>query len=219
MKKLNNPVLIGAVLLLVTTTSLLSQSISQYYTAMPDILNPVLSKKQRWELLEYYKAEMGDSIENRFGNQSHIVSLDTINNHILVQNTGISTFEMMLFENGGDTLIGIIKTVCAPICQSSIDFYNPQWQKRPDIKFNFPKANDWVCIEKLNEAGLTQENVRNALNTSFISLAFKRETNEITAKNNSLEFLDKENREKLAAVVDEKDFVYQLERGEWVKTP
>lgn len=194
-----------------------AQKIDQYYVAMPDVLNPVIGKQQRLELLEYFKAEMGDSIENRFGNQTHVLSLDTLNNHILVQNTDVSTFEMMLFENAGDTIIGIIKTVCAPICQSTIEFYNQQWQKRSDMPFTFPKASEWINADKLKEAGRNDKELRNMLSTSFVSLTFNNKTKEIVAKNNSLEFLEKEQREELTPMLNDTNFVYQYKNGSWMK--
>jgi len=194
-----------------------SQNIEHFYVGMPNVLNPILTQQQRFELLEFFKADMGDSITNRFGTQTRILALDTLNNHILTQNTDISTFEMKMIVANADTIIGIIRTVCAPICQSTIEFYNTRWKKRENIQFTFPEAAEWINAEKLKESGFNPENVRNALNTSFISLSFNPETSEIRATNNSLEFLDEREREKITPLMNEDAFVYRYERGKWVR--
>ena len=214
-KTVKQTVSIAIVLLAIQT--LQSQNIERYYVEMPNILNPVTTRQQRAELLEYFNTGMGDSIENRFGMQTRILMLDTLNNHILIQNTDISTFEMKIIIAQTDTFIGIIKTVCTPICLSTIDFYSLQWKKRDDITFNFPKSVDWINEEKLSASALNTENVRNALNTSFISLSFNSETSQINATNNSLEFLDRERKKQLTPLMNDAIFVYFYQDGSWVK--
>lgn len=204
-----------AAILCIAISCAFAQKIDHYYVEMPDMLNPVISKQQRMELLEYFKADMGDSIENRFNKQTRIFSLDTINNHILVQNTDVSTFEMKLLESNNDTIIGIIKTICAPICRSTVDFYNLNWQKRPDIAFKYPKTTDWIAADKIDES--EYENIRNILNADFISLSFDSISNNIIAKNNTLEFLDAKDKEQLTPIIKNIDFIYQYESNKWIK--
>lgn len=205
-----------------------SRNIEHFFITMPNIVNPILTQQQRFELLEFFKADMGDSITNRFGTQTRILVLDTLNNHILVQNTDISTFEMLTVISETDTIISIIRTVCAPICQSNIEFFDTRWEKRSDITFTFPEAVDWINAEKLENSSLSFANVRNALNTSFISLSFfipspyhKSQIYEINATNNSLEFLDEKERKLLAPLMNDGvliyGYLYPSNSGQWMK--
>ncbi len=179
--------LISIIILAGTMVSLHSQKIDHFYVEMPEILNPVINKKQRLELLEYFKAGMGDSIENRFGKQTYLADMDTIHNHILVKNTDISLFEMKMIQSGNDTIIGLIQTVCTPICQSVINFYDTRWNKYPGITFNFPEAKEWIDKDKVQNPELTIVDINNLFGTSFISLSFDPEKTrfwqEITALN------------------------------------
>ena len=213
-------------ILLFAMQPLQSQNIERHFVEMPNVLNPIVNRQQRFELLEFFKAEMGDSITNRFGTQTRMLVLDTLNNHILVQNTEISTFEMKMIVERNDTIIGIIRTVCAPICQSTIDFYNTRWEKRNDITVTFPEAVDWINKEKLSESALNPENVRNALSTSFISLSFfipspNSRIYEINATNNSLEFLDEKERKLLVPLMNDGVLIYGYlfpnNSGRWMK--
>ena len=200
------------------TQILQAQRIEQIYIQMPEVLNPVISRQQRFELLEYYKANMGDSIQNRFGTQTRILKLDAENNHIIVQNTDISRFEIKLIPHRNDTIIGIIRTVCVPICQSSIEFFSMNWQRRTDITFVFPQAKEWINEEKVRKLSLHAQNVRNALSTSFVSLTFNSETSEIHATNHSIAFLDQAQQEELAPVMNDAAFIFRLKNNrKWTR--
>jgi len=130
--------------LLLCFDGMVAQTVDKFYVDMPDALNPTLSKQNRMELLEYHKAASGDSIANRFGNMAYLLSLDTISNYRLVKNTSNSTFEMLLIAvNDSVQSIGIIRTICGPICQSSVEFYDTAWHQIP-LQFNAPKAVDWL---------------------------------------------------------------------------
>ena len=206
MKKLINILF----LVFFTTQILHAQRIEQVFVQMPDVLNPVISRQQRVELLEFFKAEMGDSIRNRFGTQTRLLKLDAENNHIVLQNTDISTIEIKLIPHRNDTIIGFIRTVCSQICQSSISFFNLRWQPRVDISFTFPQAVDWIIPEQLAESNLNSRQVQNILQTGFISLAFDGATNQIIATNNSLQFLDQTNQELIAPLMNNVTLMYRL---------
>ncbi|WP_163630226.1 DUF3256 family protein [Paludibacter sp. 221] len=213
MQKIN----IAVILFLLLPLSLSAQQgIEALYIEMPEILNPVISEKQRHELLEYYKADMGDSIMNRFGTQTHMLSLDTLNHYLSVRNTDVSVFEMKMFENNTDTLIGIIKTVCTPVCMSVVNFYNTKWRE-VNLNFTLPKTTDWIDKDKFAQSGLEEQNVRNALSTNFISLTFSANEDKIIAKNNILLFLDETDKEIYAPLLKTEDIIYRLTEGKWGK--
>lgn len=194
-----------------------SQGIDSIYINMPDALNPTLSKKNRMELIEYYKVRQNDSITNRFGNQVRIVARDTIQQRLVIQNTPNSTFEMMLIKKSETAyLIGIIRTVCAPVCSSSIRFYNSNWNMS-NIQFKIPKATEWINKDSLAESTLDKKWVESILNDSFISLSFSADKHEIIAQNNILDFLSDIDRKAIAPLLINKSFSYKLVEKSWVK--
>lgn len=213
MKKLNKLKIQIVINILFVPFFINAQQISKFYISMPEILDPVLSQKQRYELLEYAKSGLGDKVSNKFNQQTIITQLDTINNYIQVKNTESSTFEMFLFENNSETVIGVIKTVCSPICQSHINFYNTNWQKHP-IDLKMPSATDWLT-SNIND--FEKNNLYNILSVSFISLQYDPISKNIIAQNNSLEYLDTQEKEKLEDKVIKKDFIYTFQNGNWTK--
>lgn len=206
------------IVLLFVFSSLCAQSgVEQYYINLPVQVEPATTSKQRTELLEYYKPEMADSIANRFNGQVHLLEFDDQYGYMKLQNTPVSVMEIKLFSNSQDTIIGIIKTVCTPICQSQVNFYSTQWQKREDVKLTMPKAIDWMDEKKVKNSEFTMENLINTFQANFISLSFNPQKDEIIAVNNSLQFLDDYKQEKYVPLFLEAPIVFRLENKRWVK--
>ena len=196
-----------------------SQSIEDLYVKMPDILNPTLSSQNRLELLEYYKAHQTDTTLNRYGNQVMLLVLDTLNKRLVVRNTPNSTFEMKVnYLKDSIPYIGIIRTICAPVCQSTIEFYDTAWNVIP-LQFTMPKAILW-----LNESGnstdmIDQNWVKKSLETGFVTLNFSTANNEIIAKNNTLDFLSEADRKIIKPLIADKPIIYNLQNQIWTQKP
>lgn len=185
--------LVGTAVMCVT----LAQTVDRFYAGMPDVLDPVLSKQQRVELLEYVKADMGDSIANRFGKQTHLEVLDTLNHRLVVRNTDVSTLEMKLLVQPGDTLIALIRTVCVPVCRSVMKVYDTRWNERADVYVPVPRSVEWLDEAKVRQAGLEVQNFRNMLTADFVTLAFDTTGQMLCARNHIMDYLEKAEREKL----------------------
>lgn len=196
-----------------------SQSVDSFFKKMPDILNPTLSSQNRLELIEYYKAHQGDSILNRFGKKATLKLLDLQNQHLIIQNTPSSTFEMKVNRMIDSTpYIGIIRTMCAPICQSTVEFYDTAWNVLP-LKFNTPKTIEWIDARKIDFLGVDTTWVKKTLDISFITLTFANEDNVLCAKNNTLDFVSAEDRKILKQLVSTKEFLIKLRGKTWLCEP
>ena len=207
-------------LMILSGLGVFSQNIEKCYINMPERLNPVVPQKSRMELLEYRKAGQTDSIQNRFGNQVVLQVFDTLNNRIVVKNTESTTFEMKLLKvDDGVPVIGIIRTVCSPICQSAVEFYDTAWNVIP-LQFAIPKAIAWINPDKLAErTELDKSWVSNVLENSFISLRFDVTNQQIVATNNSAEFLSDNDRKVVLPVLDSQPVIYELKGRIWVRRP
>ena len=195
--------------------SSMSQTIEKWYVNMPDFINPTLTKQNRLELLEYHKAGKGDSIANRFGNQAYLLSLDTLQQQIVVKNTPSSAFEMKILNlEDGTAVLGIIRTVCAPVCMSSVEFYDTAWNVIP-IQFNMPKAIEWVSVDSIPSEKLDIKWVKSLMEISFISLRFSDKDQSIVAKNNTMDFISEEDRKVIAPYVSDKTISFELKERTW----
>ncbi len=201
------------------THCLTAQTVESLYISMPDGLNPVLTKQNRLELLEYYKAKQGDTITNRFGGQTRLLFFDSIQSCLIIQNTQNSRFEMKVFKIDSITpAIGIIRTVCSPICQSVVEFYDTAWNNIP-ITFTLPKATEWMNTENSQSANLDRKWVEKQLETSFVALSFSRNYLGIIATNNTLEFLSDDDRKQISPLLSDKPILYNFKGKIWIQKP
>ena len=192
-----------------------SQTIEKWYVNMPNVLNPTLSRQNRLELLEYYKAGQGDSVTNRFEHKSFLLNLDTLNQRILVQNTPTSTFEMKMLTLGDSTkAVGIIRTVCAPVCQSTIELYDTAWNLIPE-QFTLPKAIEWLDVPGIPTDKLDVQWAKSLMEVGFITLRFSDKKQEIVAKNNTLDFLSEDDKKVIAPYVTNKPILFELKGRTW----
>lgn len=213
-----NSLLLGCCLL-ICSQGIRSQTIEQLYVNMPDVLNPTLTKQNRMELLAYHKVKQSDSITNRFGHQSYLLNLDTLNQEILVKNTPSTTFGMKILRLEDSTrIVGIIRSVCAPVCQSSVEFYDTAWNQIP-VKFTMPKAIEWLDVKSIPTDKIDLQWAIHLMGTGFISLRFSEKGQQISAKNNTLDFLSEEDRKVIAPYVADKTIVFELKGRTWQQIP
>jgi len=198
----------------------IAQNVEKLYTTMPDVMSPTLSKQNRLELIEYFKSDHGDSITNRFGkNSAHLLVLDSLNGFIQVKTTSSSSIAMKIFRlNDNKPIIGVIRSVCGPICQSSIEFHDTLWMPI-SLQFTIPKAVEWLNEAKVNNANLDLKWVKSVLQNSFVSLSFDLVNANIIAKNNSVAFMSEEDRKLIAPLLDDKPITLELINNTWQRKP
>lgn len=194
-----------------------AQRIENLYINMPDGLNPVLTKQNRLELIEYQKAGQDDSVTNRFGKPSHLLFLDTLQQSLAVRNTSGSTFEMKLIKlTDSKPAIGIIRTVCAPVCQSTVEFYDTAWARLP-LRFTMPRATEWINTDSIAPADPDYKWVETMLATGYMSLRFGKNDDSIIVENNTLQILSEADRKVIGPMMLQKLFTYRLRGQAWVK--
>ncbi len=166
------------------------KDVADYFVDMPLYLIPTLESSYRMELVENYQTSGKDTVQNMFGTTVKLLSLDTLNQHIRLQATTNSKFEMQLFKQNNDTIIGIINTVCAPICSSYIKFFDTEWK---EVMYKFPEYNytNWLKKDNTSEQN---ELVAKLLKVNFIELSFNPKEQAVEVKNNSLEYLGEEDK-------------------------
>lgn len=199
-------------LILIAINSFSQSDISTCFIRMPDDLCPSLTAKNKHELLEYHKAAMGDSIENRLGEFSYLQKLDSLNGHLVLKPTANTRLELKLLKNS--SVIAMIRTACAPICHSTIQFYDTAWNS-VEMGFVPPQAIDWLLAANDKEMSFDPNHASNLLSTSFVSLRFDNES--IVASNHTIDFISVDDKDKLKSVMNQSDIIFQFNNGSWTR--
>lgn len=189
---------LSALLMLINFT-VQPKDVADYFIDMPSYLMPTFESSYRVELLENHLESGRDSLENLFGTKVVLLELDTINQHIVLQSTSSSRFEMQIIEHQNDTLIGIINTVCGPVCSSYIQFFDIEWK---EVKVDFPKHDitQWLKADNSPEENKI---VKDLVKVSFVDLYFNPKEKVVEVKNNSSEYLSKEDRTVVSGLLTE----------------
>ncbi|HRZ96228.1 MAG TPA: DUF3256 family protein [Paludibacter sp.] len=205
-----------AILLLYVTLAN-AQNIDSLFVNMPDNINPVLNKMNRKEMLSNVKLLRNDSTLNVFMKYSKLLKYDSLENHIRIRNSALSTFEMKKFrtENGVE-LIGVIRTFGDTIKSSNITFYNTNWTVN-QLQFQMPEASNWLDKNGLSNSTLDITWAENQLLTSFIALNFIDKGLKIEAKNNTYYYLSDETKKTLKPFLTDKIMKYVYADKKWVK--
>ncbi len=183
-------------------------TVDAIYQNMPSEHSLLLNSQQRLELLEYYKAGQCDSVKNVFGNWAYVDTLDVDNGYLKISPTAGTMFEMKLFCTAADSLlrIGIIETVCAPVCSSVVTFYDESWSPVECICPHFV-FDDFVQIP-ITEV----QSVKNScaemytdLQPIFVSAEFSQHSDNIVFRNNTIKTLPIEKQDKYAPFIINKE--------------
>jgi len=162
---MNSKIIFTGFLLNVAIHLIQGQTASELFVILPEPALLPLTVSDRLNLIDLYKAEEEATIENRFDDSCSILRLT--DDYLQIQ-TGGNTVELFLLPMINDSkIVGLIQTVCAPVCDSRLDFYTISWKKLTASSFvTFADKYDFL------KKGIRPEDekVKNALIPFDISL-------------------------------------------------
>lgn len=141
-----------------------AQEMRTIFIEMPDSVIPLLTHSNRADCVDFLDAKMRARVTNRLDGHSELLQLTT--DYLKMQLTDHTSLQMKLLpRTSGDTIICMIKTVCAEACDSRIQFYTKKWQqispctklfKKPRIKDFFTNDNSLEKILRIADMYLVE---------------------------------------------------------------
>lgn len=125
--------------------ALQAQEAKTCFKNMPDSICPLLSAVNRADFIDFLESKMKAEVTNSFGGKSEMTELSP--DYIRVQMTPQSTWQMKLLPvNDSTKVICTVSTVCAPACDSHINFYTTDWKELPAASFlpALPAMDDFI---------------------------------------------------------------------------
>lgn len=174
--------------LIASCSTLFGQSASVYFEIIPEQHLLQIESNRRKDMVDMKKAGQKAVVRNRLGGKSELTHLT--DNYLRIQTSDNGVFEMKLFPYGTDEqMIGVIKTTCAPACDSEISFYTTTWQPL-NIKdhFDVPTRISFVkdSVDR-NDPAFKQ--AFRSIDMDVVKLEFDTLSNNVIATQQYKEFL------------------------------
>lgn len=138
--------------LIASCTTLLGQSAAVYFEIIPEQHLLQIESNRRKDMLDMKKAGQLARVPNRLGGTSELT--DLTDRYLRIETSVNNTFEMKLYpyqngeqknEQSEEQMIAVIKTTCAPVCDSEISFYTTTWEPLAlSQHFTMPDRNSFV---------------------------------------------------------------------------
>lgn len=137
-------ILAGALLTLALFAG--AQDMKTMFINMPDSLSPLFTKVNRADFADFLESNMKAQVKNKFDKKSEMKILTK--DYLLLETTPQSTLEMKLLPlNDSLKVLCMVKTVCAPACDSQVRFFDTVWRELSVSGFvTFPKADDFYQL-------------------------------------------------------------------------
>lgn len=174
--------------LIASCSALFGQSASVYFEIIPEQHLLQIESNRRKDMLDMKKAGQPAIVPNRLGGTSEMT--DLTDKYLRIRTSENGVFEMKLFPYGADEqMIGVIKTTCAPVCDSEIAFYTTTWEPiAMKDHFELPVRMSFVKDSVDRTDPLFRQAFR-SIDMDMIKLEFDSLSNSVTATQQYKEYL------------------------------
>jgi hypothetical protein len=183
------------------------QTAGELFMSLPESELPTLNETNRLDLIDLYKAGQEAAVVNQLGDSSVIRQLT---DDYLEVKTGNYTLELLILRMVNDSkIVSLIKTVCAPVCDSYMEFYTTSWRKLDTNLFISPADKSWFVKAGVD---VSEQKVRNALVSLDISLMqfrYNPERQELQQYYNTPEYLGVDERAAVAPYLKETPRIFK----------
>ena len=171
------------------------QTASALFSKLPESEFLPLTVSDRLDLIDLYKAGQKATVKNRFDDSCSIVRMT--DDYLQIQ-TAKNTTELFLLTMINDTkIVGLIQTVCAPVCDSRLEFYTISWKKLSTSVFiTFANKNDFLK-EGMNPEDEKVKNALIPLDIFFMQLHYDPDKQELLQYYTTPDYLSADDKENV----------------------
>jgi hypothetical protein len=204
---MKSKIIFTVLLLSLVIHSIQGQTASELFVKLPESAFLPLAVSDRLDLIDMYKSGGKATVKNSFEDSCSIIRLT--DDYLQVQ-TGKNTMELFLLPMINDSkIVGLIQTVCAPVCDSYIEFYTTAWKKLATSAFiTLAGKNDFLK----DSVNIDNEEVKNALiplDISLMQLHYDPENRELQQYYTTPEYLSEPDRAKAKPYLKETPKVFK----------
>lgn len=105
-----------------------AQNMKSIFVNMPDSIEPLLTKVNKEDCVDFLDSGMKAVVKNRFDRSAELKVLTS--DYLQMQLSDVSTLELKLLPlKDSVRIICMVKTVCASACDSDVRFFDTKWNE------------------------------------------------------------------------------------------
>lgn len=193
-------------------TICMGQDLSSVVKNMPDDLILKLDANQKDKLFETVSDTARVMIVNQLGGEVERVAISDDYLSLRTSDVGLLQIKLLPLINNS-YIIGVIKTVCAGACDSSIGFYTTSWEPLSQVDLFPEKDKDWFLKTDVDRNSDIFINASAALDMTPIKYLFSPDNTDVQAVYEIKGYLSTPDYELIKPFVEQEDIIFK-----WNKT-
>ena len=174
-----------------------AQDMKSVFVNMPDSIVPLLTKVNREDCVDFLASDMKAVVKNRFDCSAELKTLTA--DYLQMQLTEVSTLELKLLPlKDSVQVICMVRTVCASACDSEVRFFGTDWKELPASDY-FALPSEEVFYLPKDSVGGEYDELRTKADLYLVKASLSPDDASLTLKYDTPSYINKEDREKLAA--------------------
>lgn len=173
-----------------------AQDMAEVFVAMPDEYVPQLEDAWRKDLVDLYRSGENAQLKNNMNGTSRLVKLTK--DYLLLESTERTIVEMKLLPLINNTfVICKIVTLKAPVADSRISFFSPDWKPLNTSDLLEPVSAGWFIREDTDKESMAFQEVTSRLDMDLFEYKLSPDDYTLTQTYTTPQYTDKEIQEKL----------------------
>ena len=184
-----------------------AQNMAEVFVAMPDEYVPQLEDAWRKDLVDLYNSEENAQLKNNMNGTSRLVKLTK--DYLLLESTERTTLELKLLPLVNNTfVICKIITVKAPVADSRIAFFSPDWKPLNASDLLEPVTARWFIREDADKESMAFQESTSRLDMDLFEYKLSPDDYTLTQIYTTPQYTDKETQKKLRPFLKDSPKVY-----------
>lgn len=184
-----------------------AQNMKTIFVNLPDSIEPLLTKVNREDCVDFLESNMRAVVKNRFNNSAELKTLTA--DYLKIQLTAVSVMELKLLPLKDSTsVVCMVKTVCAPTCDSEIRFFDTSWTEL-DVSDFLQIPSDEMFYQSLDSLKSLQVKPDMLLMEASLS----PDNYSLVFENTTLLTMNKEDREKIISYLRKEPVAMEWKEG------
>ena len=184
-----------------------AQNMAEVFVSMPDEYVPQLEDAWRKDLVDLYNSGENAQLKNNMNGTSRLVKLTK--DYLLLESTERTTLELKLLPLVNNTfVICKIITVKAPVADSRIAFFSPDWKPLNASDLLEPVTAGWFIREDADKTSIAFQESTSRLDMDLFEYKLSPDDYTLTQIYTTPQYTDKETQKNLRPFLKDSPKVY-----------